>query len=104
MSHAKYVQRLYKRSLKLAYDWYWQRSEYREKALIIRQLFENNRHLSNQIEITQHLRNTELLLAKYAHPQPYIAPTAPNGTKWERNIPVPQHVIDKGVTLLDNYS
>ena len=90
--HTKYVQKLYKKSLKLVNDWYWQLDEARAKSLMIRQLFEDNRNLTSQQEIISALKRTEYLLALYAHPQPYIRPTAPGGTKWERNVPFPQEV------------
>lgn len=32
---------------------------------------------------------TEKLLQKWKHPDPYIPPTAPGGSKYERNIPAP---------------
>ena len=32
---------------------------------------------------------TENLLAKWKHPDPYRPPTAPGGSKYERNIPAP---------------
>ncbi|KAJ3111651.1 hypothetical protein HDU96_005487 [Phlyctochytrium bullatum] len=90
LSHTKEIQRLYRKSLKLAQDWYWQREEFRQKALVIREAFEAKRGLVNPQEIQAAVLNTERLLAKYYHPQPYICPTAPGGSKWERNIPVPE--------------
>jgi hypothetical protein len=33
------------------------------------------------------LRETEKLLENWKHPDPYRAPTAPGGNKWERNLP-----------------
>ncbi|KAF4624093.1 hypothetical protein G7Y89_g14081 [Cudoniella acicularis] len=50
---------LYRRSLKLALDW---------SALF---------------------KETEDLLEKWKHPDPYHAPTAPGGSKFERNLPAP---------------
>jgi NADH dehydrogenase (ubiquinone) 1 beta subcomplex subunit 9 len=35
------------------------------------------------------IEETESLLEKWKHPDPYKAPTAPGGSKWERNLPVP---------------
>jgi hypothetical protein len=35
------------------------------------------------------IEETENLLEKWKHPDPYRAPTAPGGSKWERNLPVP---------------
>jgi len=44
--------------------------------------------------LTHHLTQliideTEGLLEKWKHPDPYRAPTAPGGSKYERNLPVP---------------
>lgn len=33
-AHTLYVKRLYRRSLKLAKDWYWQNAEFRDKVLL----------------------------------------------------------------------
>jgi len=35
------------------------------------------------------IEETENLLEKWKHPDPYRAPTAPGGSKYERNLPVP---------------
>ena len=35
------------------------------------------------------VEETENLLDKWKHPDPYRAPTAPGGSKYERNLPVP---------------
>ena len=42
------------------------------------------RHLAQLI-----IEETEGLLEKWKHPDPYRAPTAPGGSKYERNLPVP---------------
>jgi hypothetical protein len=35
------------------------------------------------------IEQTEELLESYKHPDPYRPPTAPGGSKYERNLPVP---------------
>jgi len=70
--HTRYVCRLYKRSIKLAQDWYWQRHEFREKAILIRLAFEENRHETSQKVVDALLLNAEHSLSLYYHPQPYI--------------------------------
>jgi hypothetical protein len=35
------------------------------------------------------VEETQNLLEKWKHPDPYRAPTAPGGSKYERNLPVP---------------
>lgn len=70
--HSLYVLRLYRRSLKLAQDWYWQRTEFREKALLIREQFERSRHEENP-RMREHLvADSERMLAQCYHHQPYI--------------------------------
>jgi len=43
-------------------------------------------HTFTQLIVEQ----TEQLLEKWKHPDPYRPPTAPGGSKYERNLPVPQ--------------
>ncbi|TPX44039.1 hypothetical protein SeMB42_g04457 [Synchytrium endobioticum] len=101
-AHRTYVCRLYRKSLRLAADWYWQRRECREKQVIIRAMFDANKHESNPKLVAVHLRKAEEALAYYFHPIPYISPTAPGGSKWERNVPIPEELLKRGVTLFDN--
>ena len=35
------------------------------------------------------IEQTEALLEKWKHPDPYRAPTAPGGSKYQRNLPSP---------------
>ncbi|KAJ3061175.1 hypothetical protein HDU98_002898 [Podochytrium sp. JEL0797] len=93
MSHKQRIQRLYRSSLRLSADWYWERTQGREKALIIREHFEKNRHVANPLEQDALVELTEMLLAKYHHPQPFKYASAPGGTKWERNIPFPEEKL-----------
>ncbi|KAF2760677.1 hypothetical protein EJ05DRAFT_432007, partial [Pseudovirgaria hyperparasitica] len=74
---------LYRRSLKLSLDWAVHRYLWRGQALYIRSLFENNKH------ITEPRQQKAGLLEKWKHPDPYRPPTAPGGSKYERNIPAP---------------
>ncbi|KAI8848707.1 hypothetical protein BC829DRAFT_393692 [Chytridium lagenaria] len=104
LSHSQRIRRLYRQSLKLTQDWFWQREEYREKAVMIREMFEARKNVTNPQEIDNLILKTEHLLAKYYHPQPYISPTAPGGSKWERNIPVPEEIVYGGLTPFDNSS
>ncbi|KAI8592937.1 hypothetical protein HDU88_000115 [Geranomyces variabilis] len=101
-AHRIYVTRLYRRSLRLAQDWYWQRSECREKSMLIRQLFDNAKHMNNPREVQMLLGRVELELSSNYHQQPYYNPTAFGGSKWERNIPFPEELIKRGVTPFDN--
>nr|CAG8446634.1 15911_t:CDS:2 [Entrophospora candida]CAG8449309.1 143_t:CDS:2 [Entrophospora candida] len=89
LAHRRYVTSLYKRSLKLALDWYVERRLWRPVALEIRAKFEANRNVSSTKQLKEIFLATEAELQKYSHPDPYKAPTSPDGSKWERNIPPP---------------
>ncbi|KAL0936662.1 NADH dehydrogenase 1 beta subcomplex 9 [Colletotrichum truncatum] len=100
---------LYRRSLKLALDWAVHRHLWRGQALYIRSLFEANRNVTDSrqkrvrdfakklvqliVGLTcapqELLAETEKLLARWKHPEPYVHPTAPGGSKYERNLPAP---------------
>lgn len=101
---------LYRRSLKLALDWAVHRYIWRGQAMYLRSLFEANKHITQprqqRVRIQQDLawwcritnsiceqeiiEQTEDLLKKWKHPDPYRPPTAPGGSKYQRNLPVPQ--------------
>jgi len=89
MSSRQAALSLYRRSLKLALDWSVQRHLWRGQALYIRSLFEKNRDVSDPRLQRALLKETEKLLEKWKHPDPYVHPTAPGGSKYERNLPAP---------------
>ncbi|KAJ7734002.1 hypothetical protein DFH07DRAFT_845058 [Mycena maculata] len=86
-AHRQYVQSLYKRTLKNSLDWTIRRDVWRAKAMEIRAQFDYNRNVTDPRQLAQILEQAEAKLAAWKHPDPYIPPTAPNGTKWERNLP-----------------
>ncbi|ODH45684.1 hypothetical protein GX48_08239 [Paracoccidioides brasiliensis] len=79
---------LYRRSLKLALDWAVHRNLWRGQAVYIRSLFEANRYVLEPRQQRVLFQETEKLLEEWKHPDPYRAPTAPGGSKYERNIEV----------------
>ncbi|CZT23402.1 related to NADH2 dehydrogenase (ubiquinone) chain CI-B22 [Ramularia collo-cygni] len=80
---------LYRRSLKLSLDWAVHRYVWRGQAMYIRGLFEANKHVTEPRRQKVLLEQTEELLQKWKHPDPYRPPTAPGGSKYERNLPCP---------------
>ncbi|KAJ7126372.1 hypothetical protein C8R43DRAFT_1028726 [Mycena crocata] len=88
-AHRQYVQSLYKRTLRNSLDWTIRRDVWRGKALEIRAQFEHNRNVTDPRQLAQIFEEAEARLAGWKHPDPYVAPTAPGGTKWERNLPPP---------------
>ncbi|KAK4497390.1 hypothetical protein PRZ48_011841 [Zasmidium cellare] len=89
MASKQHVLSLYRRSLKLALDWAVHRYVWRGQALYIRGLFEANKHVTQPRQQRALLEQTEELLEKWKHPDPYRPPTAPGGSKYERNLPCP---------------
>ncbi|KXL49883.1 hypothetical protein M433DRAFT_139205 [Acidomyces richmondensis BFW] len=83
------VLKLYRRSLKLALDWAVHRYLWRGQAVYIRSLFEANKHVTQPRLQRELIAQTEAILEKWKHPDPYRPPTAPGGSKYERNLPVP---------------
>jgi len=55
--------------------------------MYIRSLFEANNNVRDPRQQRALYLETEELLEKWKHPDPYIAPTAPGGSKYERNLP-----------------
>ncbi|PGG97830.1 hypothetical protein AJ79_09066 [Helicocarpus griseus UAMH5409] len=80
---------LYRRSLKLALDWAVHRNLWRGQAVYIRSLFEANRDVREPRQQRVIFQATENLLQEWKHPDPYRAPTAPGGSKYERNLEAP---------------
>ncbi|PHH49312.1 NADH dehydrogenase [ubiquinone] 1 beta subcomplex subunit 9 [Ceratocystis fimbriata CBS 114723] len=89
MSSKQAALSLYRRSLKLSLDWAVHRHIWRGQAIYIRSLFEANRSINNPRQQRALLSETEKLLEQWKHPEPYIPPTAPGGSKYERNLPAP---------------
>ncbi|KAI0893228.1 hypothetical protein F4806DRAFT_477445 [Annulohypoxylon nitens] len=89
MSNRQAALSLYRRSLKLSLDWAVHRSLWRGQALYIRSLFEANRNVTDARKQRMLLSETEKLLETWKHPDPFCYPTAPGGSKFERNLSVP---------------
>ncbi|KAL5507899.1 hypothetical protein ACEPAH_5517 [Sanghuangporus vaninii] len=87
VAHRFYVKSLYKRYLKNELDWTVHRHLWRYKAIQIRAEFERNRNVSDPRALATILEKAEADLAAKQHPDPYITPTAPGGTLWERHTP-----------------
>ncbi|KAF8555372.1 NDUFB9, NADH-ubiquinone oxidoreductase [Imleria badia] len=85
--HKSYVKSLYRRMLKNELDWVVRRDIWRGRAMVIRAEFERNRDVHDPRALAEILQKAEADLAAKLHPDPYIPPTMPGGTKWERNIP-----------------
>ena len=73
MSTKQQVLRLYRKSLKMTFDWYPLMSEFREKSFIVRQMFEENRNITSTQQIESLIKQTEDLLTEYRFHVPYAS-------------------------------
>ncbi|CAG8961265.1 hypothetical protein HYFRA_00013544 [Hymenoscyphus fraxineus] len=97
MSTKAAVSSLYRRSLKLALNWSVSRHLWRGQAMYLRSLFDAQKDIRDPRQqkasctetIGALFQEAEDLLEKWKHPDPYAHPTAPGGSKYERNIPAP---------------
>ncbi|CAM6102659.1 unnamed protein product [Calypogeia fissa] len=83
---------LYRRSLKTILSWAVHRDLFYVEAEKTRAAFEANKDEVDGRRIDRLLDAGEAKLAKLAHPDPYIVPWAPGGSKYARNPPVPPEI------------
>ncbi|KAK9457648.1 hypothetical protein V1511DRAFT_494203 [Dipodascopsis uninucleata] len=85
--HVATVSSLYRRALRLSLNWAVRRDIWRPQALAIRARFESNKNVTEPRKIQDLIASAEKELAVNRHPDPYIPPQRPGGTKYERNVP-----------------
>lgn len=91
IGHAQRVTRLYRASLRTARDWVGDYDLWIEECIKIQARFHGNKHRS--LTEGKHLveKGMAELMSK-SHPEPYIPPYAPGGSKYQRNVPPPPEV------------
>lgn len=86
------VRLLYRHALKTTLSWAGHRDLFYIEANKRRAEFDANKDEADVETIDRLILLGEQKLAKVAHPDPYIVPWAPGGSKWARNAPVPSEV------------
>ncbi|XP_011627230.1 NADH dehydrogenase [ubiquinone] 1 beta subcomplex subunit 9 isoform X1 [Amborella trichopoda] len=79
------VRILYRRALKDALNWAVHRHIFYESAQELRDKFEANRYVEDLDTIDRMVDDAEATFNKMQHPDPYIVPWAPGGSKFTRN-------------------
>lgn len=88
-SHASRVRTAYRRILKSHLNWGIMRSQFYVLAEHTRAAFDANRGLTNVSAAARALEDAEAFAAVNTHPDPYVIPELPGGTKYQRNAPPP---------------
>ncbi|XP_065867465.1 NADH dehydrogenase [ubiquinone] 1 beta subcomplex subunit 9 [Euphorbia lathyris] len=93
------VQILYRRALRDTLNWAVHRHLFYQDASNLRDKFDANKHVEDLDAIDRMIAHGEAEYDKWRHPDPYIVPWAPGGSKFTRNLPPPpgvQIVYDYG--------
>lgn len=95
-ANSKRVASLFRQALRTAFDSSLKFDAYRNETIKIRKQFDANKHIQDPNELEEAIAKTKLKLAEWKHPDPYITPSRPGGTKWQRNIEVPKGELVPG--------
>jgi len=87
------VRILYRRALKDTLNWAVHRHLFYQDADALRQRFEANKDVEDLDRIDRLIANAEATYNKWRHPDPYVVPWAPGGSKFHRN-PIPPAGIE----------
>ena len=94
LSHQQRVTRLYRRSLRELNSWVIDRELFCQESELIRAQFDANRLLDPHGGLSQRLiREAEEKVLKFTHPDPYVKPYMPGGSKFMRNPAPPLKVL-----------
>lgn len=95
-ANSKRVASLFRKALRTAFDSSLKFDIYRQETILIRSQFEANKHILDPKELELVYSQARAKLAELAHPDPYIPPSRPGGTKFDRNLPYPNEPLVPG--------
>ncbi len=96
LGHKATVVQLYRHSLKAVVSWGVDRDLINREASRVRGLFEENRHATPDVS-ARLIREASDKLFELTHPDKYVVPYMPGGSKFMRNAPPPLEV--RGVVI-----
>jgi NADH dehydrogenase (ubiquinone) 1 beta subcomplex subunit 9 len=92
-NHTQQVQRLYRASLRVLQSWAVDRQVFLSEAEQLRKRFDQNKHVDKGIQGPALVEMGYQELESYAHPDSYVIPWMPGGSKFMRNPPPPPDVV-----------
>jgi NADH dehydrogenase (ubiquinone) 1 beta subcomplex subunit 9 len=101
-THKQRVVRVYRGLLKNSLNWTITRDKWYPIASELKSEFKRNMYETNPATIAALVEKAETRLRDTQHPDPYIIPYAPGGSKWQRNTPVPYDLTQDDKMI--NYS
>eukprot|EP00002_Diphylleia_rotans_P034818 TRINITY_DN750_c0_g2_i1.p1 TRINITY_DN750_c0_g2~~TRINITY_DN750_c0_g2_i1.p1 ORF type:complete len:103 (+),score=20.83 TRINITY_DN750_c0_g2_i1:50-358(+) len=93
-AHSRNVCLLYRRILKNELSWVIDRRTWCERAAKISSVFHQRKTETNLAVIETYVEEAENYLKDNLHPDPYIYPILPGGSKFQRNTPPPMPTGD----------
>ncbi|XP_070574681.1 NADH dehydrogenase [ubiquinone] 1 beta subcomplex subunit 9-like [Ptychodera flava] len=94
LTHSQRVLRLYKKSLRHLESYCHARHKFRYHATLLRARFDEKKDEKDLVKAARYLQEGEEEFWKKQHPQPYIFIDSPGGTRFERDLPPPEWVLD----------
>ncbi|XP_072024846.1 NADH dehydrogenase [ubiquinone] 1 beta subcomplex subunit 9-like [Amphiura filiformis] len=95
LSHSQRVLRLYKKSYRHLESWIGaDRLKFMYQAALLRDRFDQHKNETDMRVATRLLQEGEDEWWESQHPQPYKFIDSPGGTRYERDIPSPEFVLD----------
>lgn len=95
-ANTKRVASMFRQALRTAFDSSLKFDAYRKETINIRRQFDANSKILDPNELEAIIADAKVKLAEFAHPDPYIPPCRPGGTKFERNIPLVKESVIPG--------
>lgn len=96
LTHQQRVTRLYRQSLRLTFSWAVDRKVFLNEAAKLRTRFDSVKGSPSSSNVKYAVEEGEKTLIKYAHPDSYVIPWMPGGSKFMRNPPPPPEVAHYG--------
>eukprot|EP01094_Clydonella_sp_ATCC50884_P009545 TRINITY_DN1906_c0_g1_i1.p2 TRINITY_DN1906_c0_g1~~TRINITY_DN1906_c0_g1_i1.p2 ORF type:complete len:113 (-),score=30.57 TRINITY_DN1906_c0_g1_i1:288-596(-) len=89
LAHSQRVCRLYRNSLKHLLSWTIDRDVFNHEARLLQARFREGAAERDPRVVANLLKSAEAEFESRKHPDPYIFPTNPGGSKYQRNTPPP---------------